>query len=562
MRSLFDELAILSQPGSPLSGSCGTSCSEGKASDGAVFRLWERWFFLRVQVNTGLHDDRGMGKNYAAALRIGEQVKAEINKNYKKLEIDVEAVFRRLLLLKKKKYACCIVLDYAKRLYKLEQKGLDIVRRDWAKLTKVVGNELLQIMFRIDRTPAAPRVPDQGKTGKQADGDGMSSSTAVSSGEDSTRGEGGAGGSGKTEDEDAVDAVVGEVHEKLREVAKQMRGGRVPLEFFVITKALTKLPQMYARGAGGAVMHPHVQVALRMQARGMSVKPGNEIPFVICTDGSTRAYLQDGVGAGADKVAGHVAGEGQDASAASSSDTPAVPASSSSPDSGTTAPEGNDNTGKGNGARGRGPAGGGGLLSVAERAFHPREVASRRNVLQIDVDYYLEQQLLPPIQRLCAYVEGTSAARLAECLGLDVSKHARLEATGGDEEPDGRDARERAGEERIMALISKSEEKYKAVRQHAYTATPRRSVLSFSFHMTESEKAAQNMDTSSLTGPSIATRRMRTTRRASDSAVLVYDADQISRGCPFVFFLPVAKLWEDNLLPTAFFDKHVPGSEN
>lgn len=37
------------------------------------------------------------------AMRIGAQIMAEINKRYKKLELDVDGVFKRLLLLKKKK---------------------------------------------------------------------------------------------------------------------------------------------------------------------------------------------------------------------------------------------------------------------------------------------------------------------------------------------------------------------------------------------------------------------------------------------------------------------------
>ncbi|PFH38367.1 hypothetical protein BESB_007080 [Besnoitia besnoiti] len=374
-----------------------------------------------IMINTGLHDDGGQGKTFAAAVRLGEQVKAEINKNYKKLEIDLEAVFRRLLLLKKKKYACCIVLDYAKRQYNLEQKGLDIVRRDWAKLTKAVGNQLLQIMFRVgpEKPSALANAPAAGAEG----------APAAAAGPETEKGEGA--------DADAMDTVVEELHAKLREVGKQMRAGRVPLEFFVITKALTKPPHMYARGAGGAVMHPHVQVALRMQARGLSVKPGNEIPFVICTEASARAFLE--------------------------SREPA-PERADKPGDATETGSSEQAPGGGAGAKDR-RAGGTGPLSPAERAFHPREVAAN-TALEIDVGYYLEQQLLPPIQRMCAYVEGTSAARLAECLGLDGSKHARVDGGlarqgDGDDADDSREAREKAGEERIMALISKSEEKYK-----------------------------------------------------------------------------------------------------
>ncbi|KFG64690.1 DNA polymerase (pol2) superfamily protein [Toxoplasma gondii RUB] len=358
-----------------------------------------------IMINTGLHDDGGEGKTYAAAVRLGEQVKAEINKSYKKLEIDLEGVFRRLLLLKKKKYVCCIVVDYAKRQYKLEQKGLDIVRRDWAKLTKVVGNQLLQIIFRIAQKDAA-LAP-------------VSTPAADASKDEKAK---------SNETKYAVDTVVEELHEKLREVGKQLRAGGVPLEFFVITKALTKPPQMYARGAGGAIMHPHVQVALRMQSRGLSVKPGNEIPYVICSEASVRAFLaaksEAEGGKGGEPGAGQEAGNRE-------------------ADTAEKAKEGRS-----------------GPLSPAERAFHPREVAGNP-LLKIDAEYYLEQQLLPPIQRMCAFVEGTSASRLAECLGLDGSKHTRLEGTSGETDDCSRDAREKAGEERIMALISKSEEKYK-----------------------------------------------------------------------------------------------------
>ncbi|KAF8621892.1 hypothetical protein AX15_007444 [Amanita polypyramis BW_CC] len=53
----------------------------------------------------------------------------------------------------------------------------------------------------------------------------------------------------------------------------------------------------------------------------------------------------------------------------------------------------------------------------ADRAKHPDEV--RRSNLQVDYEYYLSQQVLPPIERLCGPIEGTDRSRLAECLGLD-----------------------------------------------------------------------------------------------------------------------------------------------
>ena len=99
-----------------------------------------------------------------------------------------------------------------------------------------------------------------------------------------------------------------------------------------------------------------------------------------------------------------------------------------------------------------------GAKSAAERAFHPDDVersegelkvrgvvgvtwrgdaffvqriSSRpsspysnppphtHNHTQVDVEWYLTQQILPPIARLCEPIEGTSLAILAERLGLD-----------------------------------------------------------------------------------------------------------------------------------------------
>lgn len=69
------------------------------------------------------------------------QVKAEVNKLYKLLEIDIDGVFKSLLLLKKKKYAALVVENQRDGRYSVKQelKGLDIVRRDWCDLAKECG---------------------------------------------------------------------------------------------------------------------------------------------------------------------------------------------------------------------------------------------------------------------------------------------------------------------------------------------------------------------------------------------------------------------------------------
>lgn len=43
-------------------------------------------------------------------------------------------------------------------------------------------------------------------------------------------------------------------------------------------------------------------------------------------------------------------------------------------------------------------------------------------VLQLDYEWYLGNQILPPISRLCEPIEGTSAAEMSARLGLDASK--------------------------------------------------------------------------------------------------------------------------------------------
>eukprot|EP00985_Skeletonema_marinoi_P027904 scaffold23518_cov225-Skeletonema_marinoi.AAC.19 len=60
---------------------------------------------------------------------------------------------------------------------------------------------------------------------------------------------------------------------------------------------------------------------------------------------------------------------------------------------------------------------------AAERARHPDEIARSKGALKPDVEWYLAQQILPPISRLCEPIEGTSPGILAEKLGLDSSKY-------------------------------------------------------------------------------------------------------------------------------------------
>ena len=72
--------------------------------------------------------------------RLVRQVKAEVNKLYRLLEIDIDGVYKSMLLLKKKKYAALAMTKVGDK-YETHQelKGLDIVRRDWCQLAKEAG---------------------------------------------------------------------------------------------------------------------------------------------------------------------------------------------------------------------------------------------------------------------------------------------------------------------------------------------------------------------------------------------------------------------------------------
>ncbi|KAG2500449.1 hypothetical protein HYH03_002016 [Edaphochlamys debaryana] len=258
------------------------------------------------------------------AKQLAARIKKEVNKRYKLLEIELDGVFRSLLLLKKKKYAAVkLEPDASGRLVEaIEQKGLDIVRRDWCPLSKDVGNFALRAVL-----------------------------------------------SGRGREE-----VVADIHAHLREVAEKVRGGQINLGKFIITKQLTKRPEDYP----DAKNQPHVQVALRRRAAGKrdGVLPGETVPYIICVERAPAAPGPDG---------------------ANPAPTPAAPAAAG---------------------------------SLAERARHPDELREQQS-LAVDVEYYLAQQVHPVVSRLVSTIEGTDAAHVADCLGLDPSRYRGQGAGAG-----------------------------------------------------------------------------------------------------------------------------------
>ncbi|KAG8363868.1 hypothetical protein BUALT_Bualt19G0067300 [Buddleja alternifolia] len=246
-----------------------------------------------IMIYSGL-DDIGKAKSIAG------KIVQEVNKKYKYLEIDLDGLYKRMLLLKKKKYAAVKMHFKDGTLYEvIEQKGLDMVRRDWSLLAKELGDFCLgQIL------------------------------------------------SGRS-----CEDVVEEIHNSLMKVKEQMKNGQIPLEKFVIIKTLTKPPEAYPGGRN----QPHVEVALRLKRNGYvtGCSAGDTVPYIICCE------------------------------------------------------QGNCSTTS---------------VGISQRARHPAELEKDNGNWIIDSDYYLAQQIHPVISRLCASIQGTSPARLADCLGLDSSK--------------------------------------------------------------------------------------------------------------------------------------------
>ncbi len=96
-----------------------------------------------IMINTNIND-------YEQVIKMGNAIKADVNKLYKHLEIGIDGVFKCLLLLKKKKYAALVISKSSvngQLTTQKEMKGLDIVRRDWCGLAKEIGEKILDVIL-------------------------------------------------------------------------------------------------------------------------------------------------------------------------------------------------------------------------------------------------------------------------------------------------------------------------------------------------------------------------------------------------------------------------------
>jgi DNA polymerase alpha subunit A len=262
-----------------------------------------------IMINTRIHDTNALSNVH----KLGEQVKKEVNKLYRTLELEIDGVFRTMLLLKKKKYAALKVerQQTGDVVYKREEKGLDLVRRDWCVQSKDTGRYVLDQILSIEQDK---------------------------------------------------ETTICNILSHLEDLSKKMREEQISLDKYVITKGLSKHPNDY----GDAKAQPHVHVAKMMIQNNRRLTVGDHIPYII------------------------------------------------------TAPLGTDSTGNSR-------------KTVTERARHPDEIKRSGGILKPDVEWYLTQQILPPVSRLCEPIEGLSQGQIAQRLGLDSSKYNQQSYFGGDE---------------------------------------------------------------------------------------------------------------------------------
>jgi DNA polymerase alpha subunit A len=155
--------------------------------------------------------------------------------------------------------------------------------------------------------------------------------------------------------------IVNLIFDFLKALANKMDNNEYPISDYEITKQLTKNVEDYT----DAKALPHVKVAKRLKEKGdMTIKANAFIPYVICINKTDSENVNMVT---------------------------------------------NENNHKPN--------------SLADRAYHPKEVMENPDTLLLDMNWYKENQILSSVSRLCKHIEEIDMYRLAACLGIDASKY-------------------------------------------------------------------------------------------------------------------------------------------
>jgi DNA polymerase alpha subunit A len=69
---------------------------------------------------------------------------------------------------------------------------------------------------------------------------------------------------------------------------------------------------------------------------------------------------------------------------------------------------------------------------LADKAYSPDELIEQKGKLEIDTQYYITQQIMPPITRLIEHIDGINIDFVAQCLGVDPTKYKYSSGKGND----------------------------------------------------------------------------------------------------------------------------------
>lgn len=65
---------------------------------------------------------------------------------------------------------------------------------------------------------------------------------------------------------------------------------------------------------------------------------------------------------------------------------------------------------------------------IAMRSYHPKEFEelAKKGEIEVDKEWYMHQQVMPPLTRICCVVSGISLSYMAECFGIDPSRYKSM----------------------------------------------------------------------------------------------------------------------------------------
>jgi len=184
-----------------------------------------------TQVKSRAKDENETRKKVVEVRALAYKIKNELNRTYRKMFLELDDIFVRYLLLKKKKYASLVLQSKRNEKnmevfsVKTEYKGIDLVRRDWAKISAEIGKHVLDSLLNCDD----------------------------------------------------LEVAVTNIKTSLKDVYMKIQNNHFPLEKFQITKKLSKEPNEYKDG----VKLPHVEAAKRMRKDGIPAKVGDFIEYVV-----------------------------------------------------------------------------------------------------------------------------------------------------------------------------------------------------------------------------------------------------------------------------------------